>query len=95
MLKQIIEDSDKDSRRKKLTKGEEEDLALLYEDCENSLLNAEEVLNHGELNQTDFIIKIQEISSRKNVFKNIRYLSKNPKIKNKQLKNKFSTYHKM
>ena len=69
LLKQIIEDSDKDSRRKKLTKGEEEDLALLYEDCENSLLNAEEVLNHGELNQTDFIIKIQEISSRKNVFK--------------------------
>lgn len=69
LFKQIIEDSDKDSRRKKVTKGEEEDLALLYEDCENALLNAEEILNHNELNQTAFIIKIQEISSRKNVFK--------------------------
>ena len=44
------------------------DLVTIYEECEILLNTANEILNDN-LDQTDFVIKLQEITSRKNVFK--------------------------
>ncbi len=69
LLKEIIEDSTRKENRRKLTKGSEEDLVTLFEECEILLNSANENLENENLDLTDFVIKLQEITSRKNVFK--------------------------
>ena len=68
-LKSVLEDSSSTAQKRKVTKGDEEELATLYEDCEDLLGQAQESLESKDLNQTDLISKVQEFTSRTHLYK--------------------------